>query len=96
MAVRDSESYHSGLRLPFFGENASAGSRRGYICVNAGIDTSSTSEGEITLLPQDPDHSAAEIHDYFGERSWSPVRRHSVGHRGPAWEACLLPALQSS
>jgi hypothetical protein len=81
MAVRDSESYHSGLRLPFFCENGSAGSRRGYICVNAGIDTSSTSEGEITLLPQDPDHSAAEIHDYFGERSWSPVRRHSVGHR---------------
>ncbi len=96
MAVRDSESYHSGLRLPFFCEIGSVGRWRGYICANAGIDTISTSEGEITLLPQDPDHSAAEIHDYFGERSWSPVRRHSVGRRGPAWEACLLPALQSS
>ena len=67
MAVRDSESYHSGLRLPFFCENGSAGRWRGYIRADGGIDTSRTSEGEITLLSQDPDHSAAEIHDYFGK-----------------------------
>jgi len=80
MAVRDSESYHRGLRLLSFSENGSAGRWPGYIRANAGIDTStSTSEGEITLLPQDPDHSAAEIHDYLGERSRSPVRRHCVG-----------------
>ncbi len=81
MAVRDSESYHSGLRLLFFCENGSAGRWRGYIRADGGIDTFSTLEGEITLWSQDPDHSAAEIHDYFGERNWSPVRRHLVGHR---------------
>ena len=67
MAVRDTESYHSGLRLPFFCESASGGRRRGYICANAGSDTSSTSEGQITHLPQAPDHSAAPIHDYLGK-----------------------------
>ncbi len=81
MAVRDSESYHSGLRLLFFCENGSAGRWRGYTCADGGIDTSSILEGEITLLSQDPDHSATEIHDYLGGRSWSPVCRHSVGHR---------------
>ena len=65
MAVRDSESYHRGLRLLFFCENGSAGRWHGYIRANAGIDTSNTSEGEITLLSQDPDHSAARIHDYL-------------------------------
>ena len=65
MAVRDSESYHRGLRLLSFSENGSAGRWPGYIRANAGIDTSNTSEGEITLSPQDPDHSAAQIHDYL-------------------------------
>ncbi len=65
MAIQNSESYHRGLRLLSFCENGSAGRWHGYICANAGIDTSNTSEGEITLLPQDPDHSAAQIHDYL-------------------------------
>jgi len=65
MAVRDSESYHSGLRLPFFCENGLAGRWRGYIRANTGNDTSKISEGEITLLPQDPEHSAVQMHDYL-------------------------------
>ncbi len=35
--------------------------RHGYICANAGVDTSNVPEGSVTLLPEDPDHSAAGI-----------------------------------
>jgi coenzyme F420-0:L-glutamate ligase/coenzyme F420-1:gamma-L-glutamate ligase len=35
--------------------------RQGYICANAGVDTSNVPEGTVALLPEDPDHSAAEI-----------------------------------
>lgn len=54
MAIQDSESYHRRLRLLSFCENGSAGRWHGYICANAGIDTSNTSEGEITLFPKTP------------------------------------------
>ena len=38
-----------------------AETRQGYICANAGVDTSNIPEGTVALLPEDPDHSAAEI-----------------------------------
>ena len=38
-----------------------AETRHGFICANAGVDTSNTPEGEVTLLPENPDHSAARI-----------------------------------
>ena len=34
---------------------------QGYICANAGVDTSNVPEGTVALLPKDPDHSAARI-----------------------------------
>ena len=34
---------------------------QGYICANAGVDTSNAPAGTVTLLPEDPDRSAAEI-----------------------------------
>ncbi|MEE8349648.1 MAG: coenzyme F420-0:L-glutamate ligase [Acidobacteriota bacterium] len=37
--------------------------RQGYICANAGVDTSNVPEGSVTLLPEDPDHSAAGIRE---------------------------------
>ncbi len=40
-----------------------AETRQGYICANAGVDTSNVPEGTVTLLPEDPDHSAAEIRE---------------------------------
>ena len=35
--------------------------RHGFICANAGVDTSNVSEGTVTLLPTDPDASALKI-----------------------------------
>ncbi len=32
--------------------------RHGFICANAGVDTSNVAEGTVTLLPEDPDGSA--------------------------------------
>ncbi len=33
----------------------------GFVCANAGVDTSNTPRGTVTLLPKDPDSSAAQI-----------------------------------
>ncbi|HSQ18829.1 MAG TPA: coenzyme F420-0:L-glutamate ligase [Blastocatellia bacterium] len=33
----------------------------GFICANAGVDTSNVAEGTVTLLPKDPDASARKI-----------------------------------
>ena len=33
----------------------------GFVCANAGVDTSNTPKGTVTLLPKDPDSSAAQI-----------------------------------
>lgn len=38
-----------------------AETRQGYICANAGVDTSNVPEGIVTLLPEDSDHSAVKI-----------------------------------
>ena len=35
--------------------------RHGFVCANAGIDASNVGEGVVSLLPQDPDRSAAAI-----------------------------------
>jgi len=33
----------------------------GFVCANAGVDTSNVAEGTVTLLPKDPDESAQRI-----------------------------------
>jgi coenzyme F420-0:L-glutamate ligase/coenzyme F420-1:gamma-L-glutamate ligase len=38
-----------------------AETEHGFICANAGVDTSNVAEGTVTLLPKDPDASAQEI-----------------------------------
>jgi coenzyme F420-0:L-glutamate ligase/coenzyme F420-1:gamma-L-glutamate ligase len=35
--------------------------RHGFVCANAGVDASNVGRGLVTLLPEDPDRSAAEI-----------------------------------
>jgi coenzyme F420-0:L-glutamate ligase / coenzyme F420-1:gamma-L-glutamate ligase len=35
--------------------------RHGFVCANAGVDQSNAGEGEIVLLPEDPDASAREL-----------------------------------
>ena len=37
--------------------------RHGFICANAGVDGSNISEGTLSLLPEDPDASAARIRE---------------------------------
>ncbi len=35
--------------------------QHGFVCANAGVDTSNTASGQVTLLPKDSDRSAAQI-----------------------------------
>jgi len=35
----------------------------GFVCANAGVDTSNVPDGYVSLLPEDPDKSAARIRD---------------------------------
>jgi coenzyme F420-0:L-glutamate ligase/coenzyme F420-1:gamma-L-glutamate ligase len=44
--------------------------RHGFVCANAGIDSSNVgSEGTVSLLPENPDRSAAAIRDALRERA---------------------------
>jgi coenzyme F420-0:L-glutamate ligase / coenzyme F420-1:gamma-L-glutamate ligase len=38
-----------------------AETRHGFVCANAGVDTSNTPKGTATLLPEDPDRSARQL-----------------------------------
>src|SRR5690349_1370520 len=40
-----------------------AETEHGFICANAGVDTSNVAEGTVTLLPKDPDASAQKIRE---------------------------------
>jgi coenzyme F420-0:L-glutamate ligase / coenzyme F420-1:gamma-L-glutamate ligase len=39
----------------------------GFICANAGVDTSNVAEGTVTLLPRDSDASAQKIREALGQ-----------------------------
>ncbi len=41
--------------------------RHGFVCANAGVDLSNVAEERATLLPADPDASAARIRERLGE-----------------------------
>ena len=43
--------------------------RHGFVCANAGIDTSNVGEGSVALLPEDPDRSAVGIRAALRERT---------------------------
>ena len=44
--------------------------RQGYVCANAGVDHSNIEAADtVTLLPEDPDRSAAELRDRLGARA---------------------------
>ena len=43
--------------------------RHGFVCANAGIDASNVGEGVVSLLPADPDRSAAAIRAAIAERT---------------------------
>jgi coenzyme F420-0:L-glutamate ligase / coenzyme F420-1:gamma-L-glutamate ligase len=46
-----------------------AETRHGFVCANAGVDASNVPDGFLTLLPEDPDASAARIRDGLQSRS---------------------------
>jgi coenzyme F420-0:L-glutamate ligase/coenzyme F420-1:gamma-L-glutamate ligase len=41
--------------------------RHGYVCANAGVDSSNSPEGELVLLPEDPDASARALRARIAE-----------------------------
>jgi coenzyme F420-0:L-glutamate ligase/coenzyme F420-1:gamma-L-glutamate ligase len=43
--------------------------RHGFVCANAGVDASNVGRGLVTLLPEDPDRSAAAIRAGLRERA---------------------------
>ena len=43
--------------------------RQGFVCANAGIDSSNVGQGVVSLLPEDPDASAAAIRAGLRERT---------------------------
>ena len=45
-----------------------AETRHGFVCANAGVDASNVAEGLLTLLPEDPDGSAARLHRALSAR----------------------------
>lgn len=47
--------------------------RHGFVCANAGIDSSNVGQGLVALLPQDPDRSAAAIREGIAERTGAEV-----------------------
>ncbi len=60
--------------------------RHGFVCANAGIDASNVGpEGIVSLLPEDPDASAASIRAAIGERSGAEVAVIISDTFGRAW-----------
>ena len=47
--------------------------RHGFVCANAGVDTSNVGQGLVALLPEDPDRSAEEIRSGVRERTGCEV-----------------------
>ena len=45
-----------------------AETRHGFVCANAGVDTSNTPEGTATLLPENPDRSARKLQAALSKR----------------------------
>jgi coenzyme F420-0:L-glutamate ligase/coenzyme F420-1:gamma-L-glutamate ligase len=50
------------------GDLVIAETRHGFVCANAGVDASNVAEGLLTLLPEDPDGSAARLRDALSAR----------------------------
>jgi coenzyme F420-0:L-glutamate ligase / coenzyme F420-1:gamma-L-glutamate ligase len=47
--------------------------RHGFICANAGVDSSNAPPGTVTLLPEDPDRSASELRRKLEQRFSAPL-----------------------
>jgi coenzyme F420-0:L-glutamate ligase / coenzyme F420-1:gamma-L-glutamate ligase len=43
--------------------------KHGFVCANSGVDQSNVDEGFVTLLPRDPDRSAAAMRDFIAVKT---------------------------
>jgi coenzyme F420-0:L-glutamate ligase/coenzyme F420-1:gamma-L-glutamate ligase len=57
----------------------------GFVCANAGVDASNVAEGFLTLLPEDPDGSAARIRDGLRASSDAVIAVIVTDTFGRAW-----------
>jgi len=64
--------------------------RHGFVCANAGVDASNVAEGFLTLLPEDPDASAARLRASLAARSGADVAVVVTDTFGRAWRRGLV------
>src|SRR5262245_1223498 len=62
-----------------------AETRQGFVCANAGVDASNVPNGYVTLLPRDPDASAARLRDALIDRLGCEVAVIVSGSFGRPW-----------
>lgn len=62
----------------------------GFVCANAGVDASNVPEGLLTLLPEDPDGSAAAIRDGLRDRAGAEVGVVITDTFGRPWRRGLV------
>jgi coenzyme F420-0:L-glutamate ligase/coenzyme F420-1:gamma-L-glutamate ligase len=72
------------------GELVVTETRHGFVCANAGVDASNVAEGFLTLLPEDPDASAARIRDGLRERTGAEVAVVITDTFGRPWRMGLV------
>jgi coenzyme F420-0:L-glutamate ligase/coenzyme F420-1:gamma-L-glutamate ligase len=62
----------------------------GFVCANAGVDASNVAEGQLSLLPEDPDASAERIHKGLRERTGREVGVVVTDTFGRPWRRGLV------
>lgn len=62
----------------------------GFVCVNAGVDTSNAPAGSVTLLPEDPDRSARQLRARLEQAFGAPLAVIISDTFGRAWREGLV------
>ena len=72
------------------GDLVIAETQHGFVCANAGVDASNLPEGILSLLPEDPDGSAAAIREELWRRSGADVAVVVTDTFGRPWRRGLV------
>jgi len=72
------------------GDLVIAETRHGFVCANAGVDASNVPAGFLTLLPEDPDASAARIRDGLRRHTGAEVAVVVTDTFGRPWREGLV------
>ena len=67
-----------------------AETRHGFVCANAGVDASNVAEGFVTLLPEDPDASAARLRASLERSTGADLAVIVTDTFGRAWRRGLV------